>query len=71
MFSLQRDLIRNRPTEIEFVNGEIVRLAKENGMEACYNEEVVQAVRELEASDAVEFLTRDEAVRRFRRLADS
>ena len=68
IFSVYHDLIRRRPTEIDFVNGEITRLAEECGLEAPYNAEVVRTVHALESSGCKEFLSRDEVVRRFRQL---
>ncbi len=68
VFSVYHDLVRQRPTEIDFVNGEITRLAMESGCEAPYNAEVVKIVHALESSGGKEFLSRDEVVRRFRQL---
>ena len=68
VYSLYQDLIRGRKTEIEFANGQIVRLAKSCGAEAPYNAMVVQMVHELEARGNGTFFTRDEVVSRFQGL---
>lgn len=68
IFSLQRDLERRKPTEIEFINGEVVRLARELGLEAPRNAKVVELVHELEQRGDGSFFTRDEVIRRFQEL---
>jgi 2-dehydropantoate 2-reductase len=40
--------VRNRPTEIDYLSGEIVRLARENGLEAPANEQIQELVHETE-----------------------
>lgn len=65
VYSVYQDLMRNRPTEIDFVNGEIVRLATAHSIDAPYNAEVVRVVHELEAAADHQFLTRDQVVQRF------
>jgi len=71
IFSLQQDLERSKATEVEFVNGEVVRLAQSRGTTAPMNQLVVQLVRELESRDKVHFFTRDVVIERFRALARS
>lgn len=68
VFSVYQDLKRQRPTEIDYVNGEIVRLANELGVDAPFNAEVVKAIHELEASGGQAFLTHSQVVERFTRL---
>jgi 2-dehydropantoate 2-reductase len=68
VFSVFQDLKRKRPTEIDFVNGEIVRLAEESGCEAPYNHKVVQAIHELERSEEIRFLEHQKVIDRFREL---
>jgi 2-dehydropantoate 2-reductase len=46
--SMWEDLVRGRPTEVDELNGEIVRLAKANGTSAPVNERVVGAVHDAE-----------------------
>jgi 2-dehydropantoate 2-reductase len=65
IFSLQKDLERQKTTEIDFVNGEIVRVARELGMQAPCNALVVEMVHELEQRGDGSFFSRDEVVRRF------
>ncbi|MGD9633263.1 MAG: ketopantoate reductase family protein [Pirellulales bacterium] len=69
IFSLQRDLERGKTTEVEFVNGEVVRLAESQGGAAPMNRLVVQLVRELEGRGAGSFFSRDEVLARFASLA--
>lgn len=68
VFSVYLDLMRNRATEIEFVNGEIVRLAEQAGVAAPYNTEVVRRVHELENADEKVFLSREEVSDLFRSI---
>ncbi len=46
--SMWQDLQRRRRTEVEFLNGEIVRLAEGQGLEAPYNQRVVELIHEAE-----------------------
>ncbi len=46
--STLQSLLRNRPTEIDFLNGEIVRRGRELGIPTPLNEKVVQLVHEVE-----------------------
>lgn len=62
-FSVRQDLDRGRPTEVDFINGEIVRLAETCGGQAPYNAAVVELVHELERIGGA--LPRDEVIRRF------
>ncbi|MFG0287369.1 MAG: ketopantoate reductase family protein [Rhodopirellula sp. JB044] len=68
VFSVYQDLMRNRPTEIDFVNGEIVRLADEAGVPAPYNSEVVRMVHELERATEKHFHDREQIAKHFREL---
>lgn len=68
VFSLYQDLLRGKQTEVEYINGEIVRLANLHGVQAPYNAEVVAMVHELEQRGAATFFLRDEVIRRFRNL---
>lgn len=65
IFSLQQDLERRKATEVEFVNGEVVRLAESKGAEAPINRLVVQLVRELENRGDATFFDRSEVLERF------
>jgi 2-dehydropantoate 2-reductase len=61
--STLQSLRRGRPTEIEYLNGEIVRLGQQTGMPTPYNSTVVAVVREVEQKG--QFYSPDELVRRF------
>ena len=50
MTSLAQDLIAARTTEIDFLNGEIVRLARSKGLRAPINSSIVQLVKDAEES---------------------
>jgi len=69
VFSVYQDLHRQRPTEIDYVNGEIVRLATDCGIDAPFNREVVRAIRELEAGGGKRFFAAHEVIERFANLA--
>ncbi|HEX2474236.1 MAG TPA: 2-dehydropantoate 2-reductase N-terminal domain-containing protein, partial [Lacipirellulaceae bacterium] len=68
VFSLRQDLKRGKTTEVEHINGEIVRLAATVGQSAPMNAEVVRMVHELENRGAGSFFARDEVIRRFERV---
>ena len=69
VFSLLQDLTRGKPTEVDYVNGEIVRLAESVGLAAAANAEVVRLVRELEGRGRGSFCSRAEVIEWFTRLA--
>jgi 2-dehydropantoate 2-reductase len=71
IFSLLQDLQRRKTTEVDYINGEIVRLAATVGMAAPKNAEVVRMVHELESRGDGSFFAKDEVVRRFRQPAVS
>lgn len=48
--SMWEDLEKRRPTEIEELNGEIVRLAKAHGLEAPVNQRLVELIHRAEAA---------------------
>jgi 2-dehydropantoate 2-reductase len=48
--SMWEDLRVGRPTEIDYLQGEIVRLAEAHGMDAPLNRQVLQRVKEAEKS---------------------
>lgn len=64
--STLQDLDRHKKTEIDHLNGEIVRLAEQAGMDAPANRFVTERVHELEAQDELQFLSPDEVWRRVR-----
>jgi 2-dehydropantoate 2-reductase len=61
--STLQDLDRHKKTEIDHLNGEIVRLAEQAGMDAPANRFVTDRVHELEAQDELQFLSPDEVRR--------
>ena len=46
--SMWEDLARRRPTEVDYLNGEIVRLAEQHGVEAPRNRRIVELVHAAE-----------------------
>jgi len=46
--SMWEDLERGRPTEVDAINGEVVRLAAQHRMPAPVNERLVQLIHEAE-----------------------
>ena len=68
IFSAQQDIERRKTTEVEHVNGEMVRLAETVGWEAPLNAQVVEMVHELERRGDGTFFTRDEVIERFQQL---
>lgn len=68
IFSLQQDLERGKPTEVDFVNGEVVRLAESHRVGAPASRLVVQLVRELEARGDATFFAREDVIARFAAL---
>lgn len=61
--STLQSLLRGRPTEIEYLNGEIVRLGRQVGMATPWNSEIVDVVREVERNR--QFYRPDDLVHRF------
>lgn len=70
IFSLQQDLARRKPTEVDYINGQIARLADSAGQAAPVSELVVRMVGELERRGDGSFFSRDEVIRRFAALPD-
>ncbi len=58
--SMGQDMIKGRRTEIEFLNGLVVRRAKEMGMEAPANAGLIKAVQSVERGEAPAGLERVE-----------
>jgi 2-dehydropantoate 2-reductase len=71
VFSVYQDLLRHRMTEIDYVNGEIVRLAEANRVDAPLNAEVVHLVHKMEDADEPVFFTREQVASRFRELGQT
>lgn len=58
--SMWEDIQKGRPTEIDFLNGAIARIAKENGIEAPVNRKITELVRAM--TDPGRFYTAEELV---------
>ncbi len=63
-WSTWQSLAKGRPTEIEYLNGEIVRLAEAHGLHAPYNRAIRDLVKEAEARGAPPNLSSLEVARR-------
>ncbi len=59
--SILQSIKRGRASEIDYINGEFVRLAKESGIEAPLNEKLVEMVHCVE--QAHKYFSKDEVVR--------
>jgi len=59
--SILQSIKRGKKSEVDYINGEIVRLASHNNMEASLNRKIVSLVHRVEASG--KFLTRDELLK--------
>jgi 2-dehydropantoate 2-reductase len=46
--SILQSIKRNRPSEIDYINGEIVKLAKKNNQQAPLNKKIVELVHRVE-----------------------
>jgi 2-dehydropantoate 2-reductase len=57
--SMWQSLARGRPTEIEYINGEIVRLAEKNGLKSPINAKLVQLVKSAERGNKKSFEPRE------------
>ena len=47
--SMRQDLLRGKPTEIDFMNGAVVALGRRNGIDCPVNAALVAIVKALEA----------------------
>lgn len=65
IYSVEQDLLQGRPTEIDFVNGEIVRLARLHGTTAPLHQLSIDITHELEHRRSDRFLNREELIERF------
>lgn len=71
VFSLGQDLKRGKKTEVEFINGEVCRLAAAHAVDAPYNTLVVELVHELEARGAGSIFRREQVIQRFRDVSSA
>lgn len=67
--SLLSDLQRRRKTEVDAVNGQLVRLAQYVGYDVPYNRLVQDCVYQLESNFTDALLSEDEVLRRFQSVA--
>jgi 2-dehydropantoate 2-reductase len=67
-FSLLQDLRRRRHTEVDYINGEFVRLGESLREKAPFNRVVASMAGELEARGDGSCFKRDEVIRRFQSL---
>ena len=49
--SMGQDMVKGRPTEIDFINGFVVRKAKDHGIAVPANEGIVQTIKRIEAGE--------------------
>lgn len=59
--SILQSIKRNRPSEINFINGEFIKLAKEHSLKAPLNEKLVEMVYQVEA--AGKFFNKEELLK--------
>jgi len=64
--SILQSIMRGRLSEIDYINGEFVRLAEENNMQAPLNKILVEMVHEVEANSR--FFSKEELIQRTRDL---
>ncbi|MFH1771626.1 MAG: 2-dehydropantoate 2-reductase [Candidatus Omnitrophota bacterium] len=64
--SILQSIKRGKKSEIDYINGEIVSLAKNNNLEAPLNERIVDFVHQVE--DKGEFFSKDELISGFKEI---
>src|SRR5262249_38528913 len=67
-FSLLEDLRQRKQTEVNYINGEFIRLGESLQMKAPVHRTVASIARELEARGVGSYFSRDEVIRRFQSL---
>ncbi|MFO8052347.1 MAG: 2-dehydropantoate 2-reductase [Candidatus Omnitrophota bacterium] len=65
--SILQSIKRNKPSEIDYINGEVVRLAKNNSWQAPLNEKIVNLVHRVEKEG---FLSEDELLSKIKGVGD-
>jgi 2-dehydropantoate 2-reductase len=68
VFSLLQDLQRGKPTEVDFINGHIVHLARQHGQQAPCNALVCEMVHELERAGRGHFFSREDVIQRCKQV---
>jgi 2-dehydropantoate 2-reductase len=64
--SILQSIRRGKPSEIDYINGEFVSLAREDGVSAPLNKKVVEMVHQVEESNR--FFSSEEVIKEFRNL---
>lgn len=64
--SILQSIKRGRPSEIDYINGEFIRIAAQNNMKAELNEKLVQMVHKVE--ETKKFFTKEELINNTRGL---
>ena len=64
--SILQSIMRGKLSEIDYINGEFVRLAEENNLQAPLNKILVEMVHQVEASGR--FLSKEDLIQRTREL---
>ena len=70
VFSLQQDLTLGRKTEVDYINGQVVRLAEESKTAAPHNALVCHLAHRVENRGPGSFFSREAVIAAFARLAD-
>ena len=68
VFSLYQDLHRGKPTEVDHINGQVVRLAESAGVPAPVNRELVAMTHELEQQPPATFFKRQDIIDRISKV---
>jgi 2-dehydropantoate 2-reductase len=71
VFSLYQDLLRGKETEVDFVNGEIVRIGAAHACDAPFNRCIVELVHNLERRETDSFLTPTEVIDHMKNAANT
>ncbi|KWV22243.1 hypothetical protein LA733_3428 [Leptospira interrogans] len=64
--SMWEDLVKKRPTEIDSLNGEIVKLADVMGHPAPFNREIVRLIKEAESNPQILNLSPEELAKKLK-----
>ena len=70
VFSLGQDLLRGKPTEVDYVNGQVTRLAGNHDLSAPYNQRVLDLVHQIEQRGKAGFFSREEVIAQFQTLGN-
>ena len=53
---MQDDLLSGKPTEVDWINGEIIKLANKIGKEAPINEYLLKCIKQKEKSNSIDVI---------------